>query len=130
MIKLNKTLIAFIGTVCVAGSVAAVVVAYNATHNDFKNAPTQIGACKDPAVTAVIYSIQSHPESWDTDSYRMWHNNDVSIWTANEDYGLSLTMGTKNASPDRYKIDDDCRAILYTTTQTWLGNALNAKLRT
>ena len=104
-------------------------VAYMATHNDFKNAPTQIAGCNDPAVTAVVYSIQTYPDSWEADSYKMWHDDDVSIWTGNEDYGLSLTMGSRNASPDQYGMSDECRAILYSTTQNWLRNTLNDKLR-
>lgn len=130
MIKLNKTLIAFIGTVCVAGSVAAGVVSYNATHNDFKNAPTQIGGCTDPAVTAIVYSIQTYPDGWERDTFKMWHDDDVSIWVANEDYGLSLNIGSQDVQPDQYVMSDQCRAVLYDATQTWTRNTLNAKLRT
>ena len=116
------------GAIAMLSTTAGMI--YFATRNDhFKNAPTEIAGCKDPAVTAVIHSIRNYPNSWETDNYQMWHDEDVSIWTANEDYGLSLTMGSSNASPDHYAMDDQCRAVLYDTTQTWLRNTLNEKLR-
>ena len=59
----------------------------------------------------------------------MWHDTDVSIWVANEDYGLSLNMGSKDAEPDQYDMSDQCRALLYDTTQTWTRNTLNERLR-
>lgn len=98
-------------------------------NNEFKDAPAQIEGCDDPAIVAVIYSIRTYPDSWQTDNYRMWHGSDVSVWTANQDYGLSLSMNTKDASPNQYEMSDQCRAVLYDTTQTWVRNTLNARLR-
>ena len=120
----SKVLLGAVLALGIAGAVA-----YQHTHNEFKNAPAQIGGCNDPAVTAVIYSIQNYPDSWETDNFKMWHGNDVGVWTANEDYGLSLSLGSKDAQPDQYQMSDNCRAVLYDTTQTWLRNTLNEKLR-
>lgn len=111
-------------------SISAIIGSiYGMTDNEFKDAPTQIAGCTDPAITAIVYSIQNNPAGWERDSFQMWHDDDVSIWTANEDYGLSITMGGKEARPDEYEMSDQCRVILYDTTQAWLRKTLNEKLR-
>lgn len=102
---------------------------YSLTRNDFKNAPAQIAGCTDPAVTAIVYSLQNYPDSWERDTFKIRHDDDVSVWVGNEDYGLSLNMGSKDVMPDQYAMSDQCRAILYDATQTWTRNTLNEKLR-
>jgi len=98
-------------------------------HPIAKDAPTHIDKCNDPSVSAVVYSIRTDPTSWSSDNYRMNHGDDVSVWIANGDYGLNIQLG-KNASPsDKNTMDDDCRQLLYQTTQDWYKSYLNAKLR-
>lgn len=100
-----------------------------AHHPIAKDAPTHIDKCNDPAISAVIYSIRTDPTSWSTDNYRMNHGDDISIWVGNSDYGLNIQLG-KDASPvDKNTMDDDCRQVLYQTTQDWYKNYLNSKLR-
>ena len=123
MTRIEAILLGLVGVITVGG------LTYHFTQNDFKDAPTQIGGCTDPAVTAVVYSIDNYPDSWESDSFQMWHDDDVSVWTGNEDYGLSLTMGSSRAQPDQYVMNDQCRAVLYEATQEWLRNTLNEKLR-
>ena len=100
-----------------------------AHHPIAKDAPTHIDKCNDPSVSAVVYSIRTDPTSWSSDHYHMNHGDDVSVWVGNGDYGLTIQLG-KDASPgDKNTMDDDCRQLLYQTTQDWYRNYLNAKLR-
>ena len=94
------------------------------------NTPTHIDKCDDPVVSAVIYSLRTDPESWESDNVDLSHGNDVSIWIANADYGLNIKLG-KNAPPgmDRNNMSDDCRGLLYQTIKTWNMNYMNEKLR-
>lgn len=128
MTRTMKQLISgYLIAICVVGT--AFLLFRDRFNNDFKNAPDHIGACHDPSVAAVIYSIQQNPASWDMDRYSMWHSDDISVWIANEDYGLSLTIGSKTASTNDYQMSDECRSMLFDTINEWKTDYVNSKLR-
>jgi hypothetical protein len=56
--------------------------------------PSQAG-CNDQLTLKVAQNIQDHPDQWKADQWRMERDgglfgDDVSIWIANEDYGLDF----------------------------------------
>lgn len=89
--------------------------------------PSNYGECRDAPVVAVIHSLKTEPFKWDTDLYTLT-NKDVSVWVANEDYGLSITVGGR-AKPDMYQLDDACRAELYSSIQNWMRISIANRLR-
>lgn len=133
LLLVTKRCMPVIGYIVLAISVVGSIYAaytykqYNATR-DFRNAPLQIKGCTDPGVTAIAYSIQTNPNAWEADDYKMWHGDDASVWIANSDYGLSITLG-KSGGPDQKEMSDECRAVLYDATQSWARVRIAKKLR-
>ncbi len=57
---------------------------------------------RDPmqqAVDMVMLSLQTIPEEWSQDDYRITHKpSGIAIWTANEAYGLKINNVAPNAT--------------------------------
>ena len=86
--------------------------------------PKTIENCSDPVVVPIVHSIIHTPSSWETDMYRVT-NGTVSVWIANEDYGISIAMGT-NVLPDQYtSMSDQCKLLMFNTYQDYLRNLLS-----
>ena len=94
--------------------------------NEFTEAPTIIEGCKDSNIAGIVYSLKNYPLNWETTEYELTHDNGITIWIANEDYGLKI--GTDGESGD-YEMSDQCRAILYDATQSWQRNYISEYLR-
>ncbi len=91
--------------------------------------PATIENCSDGPTIAVVESLRRVPNEWETDNYRLSRGDEVSVWVANEDYGISISLGA-DAKPDAYEsMPDECKTLLYRETQNWYKEKLNERLR-
>lgn len=94
----------------------------------YKPAAT-IESCSDGPTIAVVESLRRAPNEWETDNYRLFRGDKVSVWVANEEYGISISLGA-DARPDAYEtMPDECKSLLYRETQNWYKEKLNERLR-
>lgn len=94
----------------------------------YKPAST-IENCSDGPTIAVVESLRRAPNDWETDNYRLSRGDKVSVWVANEEYGISISLGA-DARPDAYEsMSDECKALLFRETQNWYKEKLNERLR-
>lgn len=92
------------------------------------NLPSTIGSCSDAPTIAVVESLRREPNEWETDNYKLARGEEVSVWIANEEYGISISLGSE-ASADAYNtMPAECKNLLYRETQTWYKEKLNERL--
>lgn len=100
------------------------------TNYDLREAPTSIDNCKDPAVSSIIYSLRKYPIRWDSDEYTIEHVSGVTVWVANQERGLSISIDKNSILPYQYPFTDECGGtLLYSTILKWNKISLNEKIR-
>ena len=78
--------------------------------------PTREG-CNQRGVLAAVWSLENQPDDWSYDGFRLG-KGDISIWVANDDYGLEINGFTG--------LTQQCRALLFTATQRLAENRVAA----
>lgn len=102
---------------------------YLEEHREPAVLPGTIENCSDAPTIAVVDSLRRVPNEWETDNYRLFRGEEVSVWIANEEYGISISLGS-DARPDAYNtMPDECKNLLYRATQNWYKEKLNERLR-
>ncbi len=114
----------------IVGAIAAYIVFatffFLQGPNEFAQAPTTMRGCDDSNIAGVVYSLENYPMNWETTEFEMFHDRGITIWIANEDYGLKI--GTDDESGD-YVMSDRCREVLYSATQAWKKNYISSYMR-
>lgn len=72
----------------------------------------------DPVAVDIIHSLENDAGSWKSDNYRLWHTSGISIWVANEAYGVEVN-GHKPSRLSRCEIQK--------AYAKWLGSRLTTK---
>jgi len=75
--------------------------------------------CDQRGVLAVVWSLEYQPDDWTYDGFRL-KKGDVSIWVANDNYGLEIN-GFTTLTPA-------CRALLYKKTQKLAENRVSVEV--